>query len=198
MAALHPLTLKFRRLENETEFCVLEKAHLTHLTLPIIATLAALNVARIVIYGTSSSDDAEVAWASVILGLCAVFSCALCKASLKVWVVSATMILMYLTVVEWATTYDDFFCWQVRGLWVVLAITSVYAGTLIYTINWPVFAAITVLGGLYAILRTYFKFDKSDLFALLVLATVPAVISYWKTKQARLMYVQLAGLKEVI
>lgn len=198
MAALKPLTLKFTRPEAEADFCAQQNSKLTQLALPLVVALACLNIARIIIYGTSGSDDAEIIWASVILGLCVVLSCALCKQSLKILAVSSTMVLMYLTAVEWATSYDEFFCWQVRGLWVLLAVASVYSGTLIFTINWPVYAVITVFGGLYAILRTFFYFDQSDLFALLALSTAPAAIGYWKTKHERLMFLQVAGLKEVL
>lgn len=197
MAALNPLTLSFTHLLTETEFCVLHKRSFTRLGLPLVIALAALSVARIVAYGKSSTGESEVAWASAILGLCFLLSCALCKQNLKVSAMCASMVLLYLTAVEWATSYEDFFCWQVRGLWVLLAIASVYAGTLIFIVNWPAFAGITVFGGLYAILRTYFKFERSDLFALLLLATVPAAIGYWKTKHERLMYLHIAGLKEV-
>jgi len=187
-AALNPFLLCYRDRNLEEAFRSSQSDQFSKHLLTVVLVLAAMNIARIVLYSTESKSDAEIGWSVSLLVVSLGLPCLLWVRRLKFVVVVAAVVVLYLTCVEWIVSFELFFGFEARAIIVALALVNVYIGIFLFAWGWVVFLPGMALGTIYLILRTNIYFEEQDIPSQLFTGVLPLLIVYLHQKGFRTAY----------
>ena len=194
-AALNPFLLRYRQTPLEDSFRSLQSDGFSKHLFSVVLVLVAMNIARIVLYSTESKSDAEIGWSVSLLVVSLSLPCLLLVRKLKFLVVVGSVVVLYLTCVEWIVSFEGFFGFEVRAIIVALGLVNVYVGLFLFGWGWVVFLPCMVLGTLYLILRTNIDFDQQDVPSQLFTGFFPLLIVYIHQKNLRVAYFEHTTLQ---
>lgn len=189
-AALNPFLLCYRDRSLEEAFRSSQSDQFSKHLLTVVLVLVAMNIARIVLYSTESTSEAEIGWSVSLLVVSLGLPCLLWVRKLKFIVVAAAVVVLYLTCVEWIVSFEGFFGYEVRAIIVALAMVNVYIGLFLFAWGWVVFLPGMALGTIYLILRTNLYFEEQDVPSQLFTGFLPLVIVYLHQKSFRTTYLE--------
>lgn len=162
----------------------------------MVFALFTLNLARVILYAVEGKDEAELIGGVVLMILAPMLKCLICITPIKRYLCILSLVMVYLTIIEWSLSFDDIFGYENRALWVILVALVVYEGVLLFRWSFMLYAGIVILFTIYAILRTQFYFSDNDVPATLLAGIMPIVLAYINGYYYRFLFDFADGFKE--
>ena len=162
----------------------------------MVFALFTLNLARVILYAVEGKDEAELIGGVVLMILAPMLKCLICITPIKRYLCILSLVMVYLTIIEWSLSFDDIFGYENRALWVILVALVVYEGVLLFRWSFMLYAGIVILFTIYAILRTQFYFSDNDVPATLLAGIMPIVLAYINVYYYRFLFDFADGFKE--
>jgi hypothetical protein len=146
----------------------------------MVVVLFVLNLVRVILYAVEGTGEAELI-GGLVLMLCAPsLKCLVCIGPLKRGICVLSLVMTYLTIVEWSLSFADFYGYENRALWLLLVSLVTYQGGLLLVWSFLAFAGVVVLFTVYAIVRVYTDFGDLDLPGCILTGVLPILLCYVK------------------